>query len=92
MPILLALMLSGCASQYTKPCTVNIKFTLDENDKIDEYCKQRVAVLDDGTAPKWNTTFKGCANGATATIHSREDEMTWGHEVRHVLDYHCGKN
>ena len=87
----LAAGLVGCASPYRKPCTVAMTFTLDTDQSVDNYCKERVALLDDGTAPDWQTTYRGCANAPRATIHAREDEETWGHEVKHVLDYHCRK-
>lgn len=88
----LVLWLTGCASQYRKPCTVNIAFTLDEDDAVNEYCRAQVKKLDDGTTPTPDTRFRGCANLSRASIRTREDQATWGHEVKHVLDYYCGRN
>ena len=83
--------LTACAgpSEYVKPCTVEISFTLDEDDAVHKYCAGRVSRLDDGSKPSPSTRFNGCAASATGVIHASENQETWGHEVRHVLDRHC---
>lgn len=87
--------------EYKDECQVIVSVTLLAPEKLNKHCREIVRKDDRGAGITTAHTFYGCTNSllgiisvsSTDTIKGATMDYTYllGHEIRHVLDYHCRK-